>query len=84
MHHRHGTGFQKLEVGCLVARDRVTGRRRQTLCTQARNGTPRPIKMGNILSPWRYDAAASHALQLAQLGCPAILRYAFCIPNIVG
>jgi hypothetical protein len=24
-------------------------------------GAPRPTKMGNIASPWRYDAAASHA-----------------------
>ena len=24
-------------------------------------GAPRPMKMGNIPSPWRYDAAASHA-----------------------
>src|ERR1700687_5985106 len=24
-------------------------------------GAPRPMKMGTIPSPWRYDAAASHA-----------------------
>jgi hypothetical protein len=28
-------------------------------------GAPRPMKMGNILSPWRYDAAAGDTLQLA-------------------
>jgi hypothetical protein len=26
------------------------------------NGAPRPMKMGNILSPWHYDAAARDAL----------------------
>jgi hypothetical protein len=26
------------------------------------NGAPRPMKMGTIASPWRYDAAARHAL----------------------
>jgi hypothetical protein len=25
-------------------------------------GAPRSMKMGTILSPWRYDAAARHAL----------------------
>jgi hypothetical protein len=25
------------------------------------DGAPRSMKMGNIASPWRYDAAASHA-----------------------
>jgi hypothetical protein len=34
------------------------------------------MKMGNILSLWRYDATAGHALQLAKLRCASILRYA--------
>ncbi len=34
------------------------------------------MKMGTILSPWPYDAAACHALQPANLRRPAILRYA--------
>jgi hypothetical protein len=25
------------------------------------NGAPRPMKMGNIVSPWRYDPIAFHA-----------------------
>jgi hypothetical protein len=33
------------------------------------NGAPRPMKMGTIVSPWRYDAAR-HALQLAKLRRP--------------
>jgi hypothetical protein len=33
------------------------------------------MKMGTIASPWRYDAAARHALQSANLRRPAILRY---------
>ena len=34
------------------------------------------MKMGTTASPWRYDAAARHALQSANLRRPAILRYA--------
>jgi hypothetical protein len=34
------------------------------------------MKMGTIVSPWRYDAAAHYALQSASLRRPAILRYA--------
>jgi hypothetical protein len=30
-------------------------------------GAPRPTKIGNIVLPWRYDAAAHYALQL-QIG----------------
>jgi hypothetical protein len=30
---------------------------------KGKTGAPRPTKMGNIVSPWRYDAAARHALQ---------------------
>jgi hypothetical protein len=39
-----------------------------------RSGAPRPTKMGTIASPWRYDAAARHALQSEILRRPAILR----------
>jgi hypothetical protein len=34
------------------------------------------MKMGNIVSLWRYDVAIRHAIQLAKLRRPAILRYA--------
>jgi hypothetical protein len=34
------------------------------------------MKMGAIVSPWRYDAAARHALQSTNLRRPAMLRYA--------
>jgi hypothetical protein len=34
------------------------------------------MKTGTIVSPWRYDAAARHALQSASLRRLAILRYA--------
>jgi hypothetical protein len=40
-----------------------------------RGGAPRPMKMGTIVSPWRYDAAARYALQSANLRRPAILHY---------
>jgi hypothetical protein len=40
------------------------------------NGAPRSTKIGNIASPWHYDAAARHALQPANLGLPTVLRYA--------
>jgi hypothetical protein len=32
--------------------------------------------MGTIVSPWRCDAAARHALQSVNLRWPAILHYA--------
>ena len=32
------------------------------------------MKMGTTRSPWLYDAAARHALQLANLRCAAILH----------
>jgi len=34
------------------------------------------MKMGNIASPWRYDAALGDALQSASLRLGAILHYA--------
>ena len=34
------------------------------------------MRMDTIVSPWRYDAAARHALQLVNLRCPAASRYA--------
>ncbi len=43
-------------------------------------GAPRPMKMGTIASPWRYDAIAGDTLQLASLGCSAIQHYASWIP----
>jgi hypothetical protein len=36
------------------------------------------MKMGTTASPWRYDAAAHHALQPANLRRPAILHFASC------
>jgi hypothetical protein len=44
--------------------------------SKAVNGAPRPMKMGTIASPSRYDAAARHAFQSANLRRPAILHYA--------
>ena len=35
-------------------------------------GAPRPMKMGNIASPWRYDAGAHHALKPENTRPPAI------------
>src|SRR5882757_7121798 len=40
------------------------------------SGAPRPMKMGTIASPWRYDAAAGCALRPHNPGCPTIFRYA--------
>jgi hypothetical protein len=40
------------------------------------SGAPRPMKMGTIASPWRYDAAIRHALKWASLRCSAIQHYA--------
>jgi hypothetical protein len=40
------------------------------------NGAPRPTKMGTIVSPWRYDVVANHALRHDSLRRPSILRYA--------
>jgi hypothetical protein len=35
-------------------------------------GAPRPMKMGNIASPWRYDAGACRAIETPILQCSAI------------
>jgi hypothetical protein len=40
-------------------------------------GAPRPMKMGTIASPWRYDAGACHALLSVVLRRPAI--FALCL-----
>jgi hypothetical protein len=40
-----------------------------------RSGAPRPMKMGTIVSPSRYDVVARGALQSASLRRPAILHY---------
>jgi hypothetical protein len=49
-----------------------------------RNGAPRPMKMGNIVSLWRYDVAIRHAIQLAKLRRPAIPHYASRIHRYCG
>jgi hypothetical protein len=41
-----------------------------------RNGAPWPMKMGTIVSLWRYDAVACQALQSANLRFATILCYA--------
>lgn len=41
-----------------------------------RNGAPRPMKMGNILSLWRYDGVACYPLQSPNPRQAAMLRYA--------
>jgi hypothetical protein len=35
-------------------------------------GAPRPMKMGTIRSPWRYDIAAADAIETPTLQCSAI------------
>jgi hypothetical protein len=40
------------------------------------NGAPRPMKMGTIVSPWRYDVATAEAIRPDNLRRTAILRYA--------
>ena len=45
----------------------VTGARSLWLLAVEIAGAPRPMKMGTIASPWRYDAAADQSLQLANL-----------------
>ena len=40
------------------------------------------MKMGTIVSSWRYDAAARHALKLAGLRCSAIEHHASWIHSI--
>jgi hypothetical protein len=42
---------------------------------------PRPMKMGTIASPWRYDAAIRHALKLPSLRCSATQHYTLWIPR---
>jgi hypothetical protein len=49
------------------------------------SGAPRPMKMGTIVSPWRYDAAARRALKSVNLRRPTILRCAAsCLPDFAG
>jgi hypothetical protein len=38
-------------------------------------GAPRPMKMGNIVSPWRYDAGACHTLSQENSRLTAIYRH---------
>jgi hypothetical protein len=35
------------------------------------------MKLGNIASPWRYDAEAFSSLQSSRLRRPAMLHFAF-------
>jgi len=44
------------------------------------NGAPRPMKMGTIASPWRYDVAADQTIRPHDLRRTAILRYASWTP----
>jgi hypothetical protein len=60
----------------LVANEFLENELATRVSREHRNGAPRPMKMGNILSPWRYDAMADYALQLASKGCSAILHCA--------
>src|SRR6266481_9377960 len=41
------------------------------------NGARRPTKMGNIVSPWRYDAGACCTLQSTKLRWTTIWHFAF-------
>jgi hypothetical protein len=41
-----------------------------------RTGAPRPMKMGTIVSPWRYDVAVRQPLRSVELRRTAILHYA--------
>jgi hypothetical protein len=50
--------------------DRIDAQRTEII------GAPRSMKMGTIVSLWRYDSGACHALQSANLRQPTILRYA--------
>jgi hypothetical protein len=44
--------------------------------TRSQSGAPRPMKMGTIASPWRYDVAADQTIRPHNLRRAAILRYA--------
>jgi hypothetical protein len=44
------------------------------------SGAPRPMKMGTIASPWRYDVAADQTIRPHHLRRTAILRYASWTP----
>ena len=41
-----------------------------------RSGAPRPMKMGNTLSPWHYDVALAAAIRSDNQRRTAILHYA--------
>jgi hypothetical protein len=47
-------------------------------------GAPQSMKMGNTLSPWRYDAFARAAPQSPKPRLPAIFHYAGwrCLPDL--
>jgi hypothetical protein len=67
----------KLTQGSSLACDArsATGKWRHSAPMAYQSGAPRSMKMGTIASPWRYDAAARHALQPTIPRRPAILRY---------
>jgi len=39
-------------------------------------GAPRPMKMGNIASPWRYDLLAGTPIRYPNIRCHSPVRYA--------
>src|ERR1700738_3321194 len=47
----------------LGGRERSTGNCRPLSRALAENGAPRPMKMGHIVPPWRYDAMADYEFQ---------------------
>jgi hypothetical protein len=70
---RSSAGARQVILSVCWPRDASIADARREYRTKSYSGAPRPTKMGNIVSPWRYDAAARHALQLANLRRPAIL-----------
>ena len=52
-------------VCCCARSSPLRAQKRQVLACPAlyRTGAPRSMKMGTVLSPYRYDAGARHALQ---------------------
>ena len=53
---------------------------RAQFCTEV--AAPRPTKMGNIVSPWRYDPIAGDAPQSVSLRCAAMRPVRFWESNI--
>jgi hypothetical protein len=59
-----------------LLRTLVAASRAKTAGFLYRSGAPRSMKMGTILSPCPYDAAARRRLKSVKLRRPAILHYA--------